>query len=190
MSTNNNTSLATTENSGLSVLPQETTTLENFQSMAFGSPVNRLTAASMKNGTTDTLLHAGTQLLAADVAGHVLTIIRVGFATAPARDIKGNPVYETRDGEILTDENGEPVPKMSLYPVCHFKEAPDYWYNGGSMLKKNIEVWAQECGDDGTDLNFPEVNKALQELGGIKAYFAWKEKRDGSGQKYMNIILA
>lgn len=189
MSTNN-TSLATTENSGLSVLPQETITLENFQMSAFGRPVNRLTAAAMKNGTTDTLLHAGTQLLADDVAGHVLTIIRVGYASAPARDVNGKPVYVMRDGEILTNENGEPIQDVALYPVCHFKEAPGYWYNGGTMLKKNIEVWAQECGDDGTDHNFPEVNKALEEIGGIQAFFAWKEKRDGSGQKYMNIILA
>lgn len=185
-----NTSLATTENSGMSVLPQETTTLENFQMSAFGRPVNRLTAAAMKNGTTDTLLHAGTQLLAEDVAGHALTIVRVGYASAPARDVKGNPIYKVEDGKILTDENGEPIQEVSLYPVCHFKEAPGYWYNGGTMLKKNIEVWAQECGDDGSDLNFPEVNKALEEIGGIQAFFAWKEKRDGSGQKYMNIILA
>lgn len=170
---------------------QTETTLEEFQAKAFSKGVNRLTAAAMKAGTTDTLLHAGTQLTAEDVVGHVLTIVRVGYAVAPATDMKGKPIFKTNsDGTIVCDENGTPIQETTTYPVCHFKEAPGYWYNGGAMLKKNIEVWANECGDDGSDYAFPGVNKVLEEIGGVQAMFAWKEKRDASGQRYVNIILA
>lgn len=160
----------------LSQIP--TTSLGDFQRDVFGATPNKLTLASMRKGTTDTVMHVGLQLKSEDLANHVLTIIRVAFAAIPA----------TADGQPVYDENGNQ--RMSLYPVCHFAEAPGYWYNGGSMLKKNIEAWADEVGDDMSDPTLPLVNQALSEIGGIRAFFAWKEKRDSSGQRYMNIILA
>jgi len=155
-----------------------TTSLADFQTSVYAATPNRFTLASMRKGTTDTLMHIGNQLKSEDVANHVLTIIRVAYASIPATDISGNPVY---------DENGNQ--RTATYPVCHFAEAPGYWYNGGAMLKKNIDVWADEVGDDQSDPNLPILNAELATMGGIRAFFAWKNKRDASGQRYMNIIL-
>lgn len=163
------------EKNPLALLP--TGTLEDFQQQVFAAEPNRLTMASLKAGTTDTLMHAGAQLSSENVANHVLTIIRVAYAVVPATDANGKPIY---------DEYG--AQKKARYPVCHFREAPGYWYNGGAMLQKNIEAWCAEVGDDMTDPNLPTLNTVLDELGGVRAYFVWKNKKDG-GQKYMNIIL-
>ena len=160
----------------LSTLP--TADLSQFQEESFNLTPNRFTLASMRSGVTDTVMHVGQQLKSEDVANHILTIVRVAFASIPATDNEGRPIC---------DENGEQ--RNAVYPVAHFAEAPGYWYNGGAMLKKNIEVWAREVGDDMSDPNLPNLNRAIAEIGGIRAYFGWKEKRDGSGQRYMNMIL-
>lgn len=184
-------------NSGaLSAMPSMS--LADFQREAFATKANRLTALSRRSGTTDTVMHAGTQITSAEIVGHALTIIRVQYANVPVRDPKTNaPIFETgEDGNVVLDEDGNPVQKFSMFPVCHFAEAPGYWYNGGKLLGDNIRLWAEEEGDeflpDGTpvDMTLPGVNAALQEIGGIRAYFAWKDKRDGSGQRYINMILA
>lgn len=177
MNENENNAIAVMDGASLlASLP--TASLTDFQADVFNSTPNRLSLASMRKGTTDTVMHVGLQLKSEDLANHVLTIIRVAFASIPMV-VDGNPVY---------DENGNQ--KSALYPVCHFAEAPGHWYNGGAMLKKNIEAWAEEVGDDMSDPNLPGVNQALAEIGGIRAFFGWKEKRDGSGQRYMNIIVA
>lgn len=164
------------ENNPLALLPVGT--LEDFQQQVYAATPNKLTLASLRAGTTDTLMHAGLQLTSEQVDGHVLTIIRVAYAVVPAVDMAGKPVY---------DETG--VQKKSRYPVCHFREAPGYWYNGGAMLEKNISAWCAEVGDDMSDPNLPTLNTILGEIGGVRAYFTWKNKRDSSGQRYMNIIL-
>lgn len=161
----------------LGTLP--TISLESFQSQVFNSASGPLAAISAQNGANDTIMHIGNQLKSEDVNGHVLTIIRVGLATLPATDISGNPIY---------DENGNQ--KTARYPVAHFKEAPGYWYNGGALLMRNIEIWAAAFGDDINDPNLPKINAILAENDGQLAYFQWKNKRDHSGQKYMNIIFA
>jgi len=185
MDENENTSLVQVDANG-EIIPSgsmilgsiPTASLADFQRDVFSSTPNRLTLASQRKGTTDTLMHVGQQLKSEDVANHILTIIRVAYASIPATDNSGKPIY---------DENGNQ--RVASYPVCHFAEAPGYWYNGGAMLKKNIDAWAEEVGDDQSDPNLPTLNSVLVEIGGIRAYFGWKDKRDGSGQKYMNIIL-
>lgn len=183
-------SLVTIQGSGpLAGVPA--TSFEDFQGSMFNAAPNKLAQLSHRAGTSDTVLHVGSQLTSQDIAGRALTIIRVGFASIPITRADGTPEYAVdANGEIIVGPGGEPAQKFGVYPVCRFKEAPEYFYNGGSMLKKNIEVWAKECGDDIADYTLPGVNKALEEIGGVRAYFAWKEKRDGSGQKYMNMILA
>lgn len=189
MNENENALIVTDENGELlSAVPQSgsallgsmpTTSLADFQRDAFMSAPNRFAQIAARKGTSDTLMHIGNQLKSEDIANHVLTIIRVAYATIPATDISGHPVY---------DENGNQ--KTATYPVAHFAEAPGYWYNGGTMLKKNIEAWAEDMGDDQTDPNLPILNQALAECGGVRAFFTWKNKRDGSGQRYMNMIFA
>ncbi len=191
-----NEMMSASNNGALSAIPSMS--LADFQREAFATTANRLTALSRRSGSTDTVMHVGTQLTSADIVGHALTIIRVQYANVPARDPKTNtPVFETDDnGVVLLDESGNPIQKFSIFPVCHFAEAPGYWYNGGKLLGDNIRLWAAEEGDeflpDGTpaDMTLPAVNAALEEIGGIRAYFAWKDKRDGSGQRYINMILA
>lgn len=153
--------------------------------------INFLTRRSQKDGKTDTVLHIGAQIKMDMLVGHVLHIIRVGHAAVPATDTQGNPIYATdENGNTQYDADGNPVQAISVFPVMHFKEAPDCWANGGKLLQDNIVSWADEVGDDPDDFYLPKVNAAIKEIGGIPAYFEWKDKQDRSGQRYVNIILA
>lgn len=168
-----------------------TQSLADFQRESFMEPVNRLTARLQRDGKTDTMLHVGKQITSEQIAGKILTIIRVGYGTAPATDMSGNPIWETdENGMPITDENGIAVQKMSRFPVCHFVEAPGWWYNGGTMLDGIIQSLADECGDSSDDMMLPNVNAALEEVHGLRCYFDWKESSKNRGQKYMNIIVA
>ena len=148
-----------------------TMSLAEFQRDSFMEPVNRLAARLQRDGKTDTTLHVGKQIKSEQVAGKILTIIRVGYGMAPATDMQGNPVWETdENGVIITDENGVSVQKMSKFPVCHFKEAPGWWYNGGAMLDGIIQSLIDECGDSSDDMMLPNVNAALSDVGGLRCY--------------------
>ncbi len=172
----NENSLTVSGSSVLASMP--TQTLSDFQAQVFDLVPNQLVRASLNDGNTDILFHVGQQLRSEDVVNHILTIIRVAFAS----------ITRMKDGQPVTNESGEII--VDRYPVCHFSEAPGFWYNGGSMLKKNIESWAKEVGDDMSDPYLPRVNAVLSEVGGVRAFFAWKNKQDNSGQRYVNIILA
>lgn len=169
--------------------------LEDFRkealAIAESGNVNILTRRSQRDGKTDTVMHIGEQIKSDMIVGHVLTIVRVGHAAVPATDNKGNPIYVTdENGEVEADNEGNPIQAVSVFPVCHFKEAPGCWYNGGKLLQDNIDSWAEETGDDPNDFYLPKLNAVLDEIGGIRAYFEWKDKKDGSGQRYVNMILA
>ena len=170
-------------------------TLDEFRSEALSiaesGNVNFLTRRSQRDGKTDTVMHVGEQIKSDMIVGHVLTIIRVGHASVPATTNDGKPLYITdANGVTILDENGDPIQAVSTFPVCHFKEAPGCWYNGGKLLQDNIDSWADEVGDDPNDFYLPKLNAALTEIGGIRAYFEWKDKKDNSGQRYVNMILA
>lgn len=167
-----------------------TQSLAEFQQSAFMEPVNRLAARIQRDSKTDTVLHVGRQIHSEDVAGKILTIIRVGYATAPATDMQGNPVWETDENGNVITRDGVNVQKMSKFPVCHFKEAPGWWYNGGKMLDGILESLIDECGDNPDDMTLPNVNAALEDVGGLRAYFDWKDSSKNRGQRYMNIIVA
>lgn len=167
-----------------------TLSLAEFQQASFMEPVNRLAAALQRDSKTDTALHVGRQIKSEDIAGKILTIIRVGYATAPAFDLSGNPIWETDENGVPVMNNGVNVQKMSRFPVCHFKEAPGWWYNGGKMLDGILETLVKECGDNPEDMSLPNVNAALEEVHGLRCYFDWKESSKNRGQKYMNIIVA
>lgn len=176
-----------------SSMPQ--TSLTGFRDAAIeraeNGEVNFLTRRSQRDGKTDTVMHIGSQITSDMIVGHALTIIRVGHASVPATDTQGNPIYDVdENGEIRKDENGEPVQIISKFPVCWFKEAKNCWYNGGKLLQDNINSWADEVGDDPNDFYLPKINAAIKEVGGIPAYFEWKDKQDRSGQRYVNMILA
>ena len=190
-----------TNNELMNVNPAEifaamgTTSLAGFRDAAIEraerGEVNFLTRRSQKDGKTDTVMHIGSQITSDMIVGHALTIVRVGHASVPATDQQGNPIYVTgENGEIVADENGDPVQAISTFPVCWFREAKDCWYNGGKLLQDNIDSWADECGDDPNDFYLPKINAALKDIGGIQAYFEWKDKQDRSGQRYVNMILA
>lgn len=189
MSNNENLSVVNESPVILSALP--TMSLAEFQATSFMEPVNRLASRIQRDSKTDTVLHIGKQISSEDVAGKILTIIRVGYGTAPATDMQGNPVWETNeDGSVRMDENGNTIQAMAKFAVCHFKEAPGYWYNGGKMLQGILESLVDECGDNPDDLMLPNVNAALEEVGGLRAFFDWKESSKNRGQRYMNIIVA
>lgn len=165
--------------------------LADFQSEALNSAPNRLASRLQKDGKVDTAFHIGKQIKSEQIAGKVLTIIRIGRGMAPKTDNKGNPVWVTdENGMPVTDENGVAVQDMSVFPICHFAEAPGWWYNAGAMMNGIIESLCDECGDDPDGMVFPNVNAALADVGGLRAYFDWKDSTKNPGQKYMNIIIA
>lgn len=171
------------------------TSIEDFRTEALqiaeAGSVNILTRRSQRDGKSDSAMHIGKQIKTELIVGHALTIIRVGHAAVPATDEKGEPVLVTdENGAIVLDEDGEAQQAISVFPVCFFKEAPGCWYNGGKLLQDNIVSWADEVGDDPNDFYLPKVNSVLEEIGGIRAYFDWKDKKDGSGRRYVNMILA
>lgn len=169
METNNNE--ITIFNNGTGVLSSlPTMDLASFQESVFNQPINWLTKSLQREGKTDTIMHIGNQLASDDIVGHVLTIIRIGFAH----------FKDKQTGNI--DRN----------PVLHFKEARGYWYNAsGVMFKGAIETLCAETNCDINNDMLPELNEAISKLpdGGIRAYFTWKDKNDGSGQRYVNIIF-
>lgn len=168
-----------------------TKSLAEFQQESYMEPVNRLTARLQRDGKTDTTLHVGKQIKSEQIAGKILTIIRVGYGMAPATDMQGNPIWETdEEGIPRMDENGVAVQKMSRFPVCHFKEAPGWWYNGGAMLDGIIQSLVDECGDSPDDMMLPNVNAALEEVKGLRCYFDWQDSSKNRGQKYMKIIVS
>jgi len=177
------------ENNQLAILP--TTSLEEFQKNALSAHLNPLAALSVKSGKSDTVMHIGIQLRTEEIVGHALTIIRVGFAALPATNPDdGSPIYKVDEYGVTTlDENGEPMQEIAMYPICHFAEAPGYWYNGGKLMMENVSIWAEECGDDLSDYNLPNTNARLAELGGIRCFFAWGESRK-TGRKYVKMIVA
>lgn len=178
------------ENNMLASLPN--VSLAEFQVSALAGSMNPLAQLSAKAGKSDTVMHIGTQLKSEEIVGHALTIIRVGFAALPVTNPDTDEiVYQVdENGEVICDDDGYPLPEMSVYPICHFKEAPGYWYNGGKLLKENIMVWADACGDDpDDDYNLPNTNAKLTEIGGIRCFFAWGESRK-TGRKYMKMIVA
>lgn len=168
-----------------------TQSLVDFQIEALHAKPNSLVSRLQKDGKVDTAFHIGKQIKSEQIAGKVLTIIRIGRGMAPKTDNKGNPIWVTDDsGTPITDENGIAVQEMSIFPICHFKEAPGWWYNAGAMMEGIIESLCDECGDDPGEMVFPNVNAALEEVGGLRAYFDWKDSAKNPGQKYMNIIVA
>lgn len=178
-------------NSPLSLDNIPVQSLADFQVEALNSKPNSLVSRLQKDGKVDTAFHIGKQIKSEQVAGKVLTIIRIGRGMAPRTDNKGNPVWVTdENGMPVTDENGVAVQEMSIFPICHFLEAPGFWYNAGAMMNGIIESLCDECGDDPTGMVFPNVNAALEEVNGLRAYFDWKESAKNPGQKYMNIIVA
>ena len=86
-------------------------TLDDFRkealAIAESGNVNFLTRRSQRDGKTDTVMHVGEQIMSDMIVGHVLTIVRVGYASVPAVDNKGNPIYVTdANGVIIADKNG------------------------------------------------------------------------------------
>ena len=166
------------------------TTLDAFRAKVFNSGTNRLLSRLQRDGQAGTVLHLGNQIKTEDVIGKVLTIISVGYAVAPTFNRDGTPVFATdKEGLPVVDENGVAVQKMSTYPVCTFAEAPGWWYNGGSRLAAIIDSLRDECGDEPGDMMLPNTNAELQKVGGLMAYFQWKESTRNPGQRYVDIIL-
>lgn len=174
--------------STLSAVP--TVAVADFQREMYNAPVNRLAERLRKDGKVDTVLHAGFQIKTEELNGKVLTIVHLGYSTAPSTTMSGEPIFrKDKDGNIITDENGVAIQEMSVFPVAHFAEAPGWWWNGGTMLAGVIDSLRAECGDEPGDMLCPKLNAELDSIGGLRAYFSWKTSTKHPGQRYMNIAL-
>lgn len=84
----------------------------------------------------------------------------------------------------------------SQYPTVTFEEIPDSYYNGGTMLSKNVYAWAAAFGDIGesggiTDRQLPGVNAMIQKEGPIGVVFYEKKNsdKDKSRRDYVMVAL-
>lgn len=155
--------------------------------IATSGAATRLGKLAQAHGFSDTPFHAGYQLSTNDVVGHVLTINTVGYANVPEEDNNGKPVYlRDNDGNIVVDENGEPVQRRKIFPVMTFKENPDYWLNCGQLASGMIADWAADVGDDPeVDPMLPNLNAELAEVD-VHVNFQWK---DGKNRRYVKLIV-
>ena len=105
------------------------------------------------------------------------------------RLLMGNDI----DGRVLTIIHIEKHPSRfnakELCPFVTFAEFPDCHYEAGIKLKDNIDSWVDEVGDTPDSTDYPKVNAALTEIGGIRAYFEWKKSQKDCKRSYMNVIL-
>lgn len=165
-----------------------TMSIEDFKRMSLTS-TSRYSERAKKDGKVDTASHAGRQLSTDDVINRVLTVTSVTRALVPDLDENNNPIPLTdENGALMFDENGEMMYKQSIYPILTFAEAPDCWYNGGTMWAGVVQSWAEESGDNPDAMTFPALNSDLAEIGGIPCLMQWKKSRQG--RNYVNIMLA
>ena len=106
------------------------------------------------------------------------------------RLLMGNDI----DGHILTIVHIEKHPSRfntkELCPFVTFAEFPDYChYEAGKVLKKIIDSLVDESGDSPDSTDYPKLNAALAENGGIRAYFAWKNNKKDCNRRYMSVIV-
>lgn len=74
-----------------------------------------------------------------------------------------------------------------MWPFVTFAEFPDRHHEAGEVLKGNIDSWADEVGDALDTTDYPKLNAALAETGGIRVYLEWKNGKNG--HPYVNVML-
>lgn len=116
-------------------------------------------AIAEKTLSLSPLMSGRTQLKTDDIINHEVTIIAFDFAT-------------------IADKDGEKV-----FPVFNFKEYPDRYYNGGTLLMKLALAWAAEFDGD------PEAaSDALNEEGGVKVKFIATRTKSGNNLTSMIVL--
>lgn len=99
------------------------------------------------------------QLKTDDIIGKELTIIAFDMA-------------------VITDHGEE-----KIFPVILFKEMPDHYYNGGTLLKKLCDVWAAEYGGDYTG-----ASEDLEKSGGVKVRFKASKTKGGNNLTTIDVL--
>lgn len=112
----------------------------------------------------------------------------IDFRKIASKELSLSPLMANRT-QITTDElNGKTVTIINFdfahmtdkgvektFPVLLFKEYPDRYYNGGCLLSKLCEAWANEMEGD-----VEAASDALEEFGGVKVEFRNTKTRSGN----------
>ena len=70
--------------------------------------------------------------------------------------------------------------EKKVYPVIIFKELPEHYYNGGSLLMNLCKAWS-----DYFDGDVEAASEELERSGGVKVTFS--TTRSQSGNSYTNV---
>ena len=112
----------------------------------------------------------------------------IDFRKIASKELSTSPLMANRT-QITTDElNGKTVTITNFdfidmkdsdvektFPVLLFKEYPDRYYNGGLLLSKMCEAWANEMDGD-----IEAASNALEEFGGVKVEFRISKTKSGN----------
>lgn len=105
-------------------------------------------------------LQAGrTQIETDDIIGKELTIIGFDFAEATVKNEK------------------------KVYPVIIFKELPDHYYNGGTLLMNLCKVWS-----DYFDGNVEAASEELERSGGVQVRFSTTRSQSGNTYTKVEVV--
>ena len=119
----------------------------------------------------------------------------IDFRKIASKELSLSPLMTNRT-QITTDElNGKTVTITNFdfahmtdkgvektFPVLLLKEYPDRYYNGGCLLSKLCEAWANEMDGD-----IEAASDALEKFGGVKVEF--RNTKTRSGNNLTSIIV-
>ena len=121
--------------------------------------INRFKEIASKELSLSPLMAGRDQLKTEDLAGKTATAIAFDFATI------------TDDGEEKT------------FPVLLFKEYPDKYYNGGTILSKLCQAWADEF-----DGEVEHASAELEAAGGVQLRFKIGRTKGGRNITTIEVV--
>lgn len=109
------------------------------------------------------------------------------FTESAKSTLGGSPVMQGRT-KITTDEliknfgSCVTITEVDMiikadntaYPVIAFKEAPDKYFNGGTLINRVVDDWLATCDGD-----IDAVNVGLKECGGVPFKVSTKKTKSG-----------
>lgn len=82
------------------------------------------------------------------------------------------------DFATITDKGVE-----KTFPVVLFKEYPDHYYNGGTLLMKLCQAWAAEYDGD-----YEAASADLEKSGGVQIRFRSTRTKSGNNLTSVDVI--
>lgn len=114
---------------------------------------------AVKTLSLSELMAGREQLKTEDLIGKTVTIMEFDFAT-------------------ITDKGEE-----KTFPVILFKEYPDHYYNGGTLLQKLCIAWAAMYDGD-----YETASEELSNSGGVQIRFRMTKTKSGNNLTSVDVV--